>query len=67
MSESEEYDGEVISQLAAVRASGGANMINKTGVKRIAQELDFQELVDFIEESDNETYMDYLKEMGERR
>ena len=62
-----EYDEEVISQLAAVRESGATNMMSRQGVRRVASEMGFAELVEFIREEDSATYMDYLKEMGSRR
>lgn len=59
-------DDEVIEQLAAVRETGQVNMFNKSGVQRVAHECDFHELVTFIEDNDNATYIDALQEMGER-
>lgn len=66
-SSGDSVDDEVIEQLAIVRETGAVNMMNKGGVKQVAAECDLQELVEFIENASASSYMDHLKEMGERR
>ena len=58
---------EVISQLAAVRETGATNMLDKRGVKDVADQCDFIELCDFIDDASSSQYMEALEEMGSRR
>ncbi len=58
---------EIITQLAAVRETGATNMMNKRGVKDVADQCDFIELCDFIDEASADEYMEALQEMGSRR
>ena len=44
-------DAKVREQILAVRATGLTNMFDINAVQRIAYELDFYELVNFIEEN----------------
>ena len=58
---------EVISQLAAVRETGATNMLDKRGVKDVADQCDFIELCDFIDDASSSQYMEALQEMGSRQ
>jgi len=58
---------ELVSQFAGVRSTGATNMVAKRGVREVAEECGFTELVDFCEQATGEEYMAVLEEMGERR
>ena len=62
------YDTDtLISQFAGVRSTGATNMVDKWGVKDAAEQIGFEELVDFISQADNSEYMAVLEEMGRQR
>lgn len=62
------YDtDELISQFAAVRDTGATNMVSKHGVRKVAEQCEFNALADFIREASSEEYMEVLEEMGRRR
>lgn len=46
-------------QILAVRANGGANMLDINAVQRIAHDMDFYELVCFIED-DRKAYVNFI-------
>jgi len=58
---------ELVSQFAGVRSTGATNMLAKRGVREVAEECEFEELVDFVDSATNEEYMAVLEEMGDRR
>ena len=46
-------------QILVIRNTGITNMFDVTAVQRIAFEMDFYELVDFLE-TDRKTYVDFI-------
>lgn len=58
---------ELVSQFAGVRSTGATNMANKRGVREVAEECGFEELVEFCQKADGSEYMAVLEEMGDRR
>lgn len=61
-----EIDDEVLKELAAVRETGVTNMHHRFNVEQVAEQYDFEELQEFLEDADNEEYMNALNQMGER-
>jgi len=61
-----EYDDEVMQQQEAIRKSGMTNMFNIQRVKKIAQEMGSDELVEFIDNNDSDAYMDMAEKAAER-
>jgi len=60
-----EYDDEVMQQQEAIRKSGMTNMFDIQGVKKIAQEMGSDELVEFIDNNDSDAYMDMAEKAAE--
>jgi len=60
-----EYDDEVMQQQEAIRKSGMTNMFNIQRVKKIAQEMGSDELVEFIDNNDSDAYMDMAEKAAE--
>ena len=60
-----EYDDEVMQQQEAIRKSGMTNMFDIQGVKKIAQEMGSDELVEFIDDNDSDTYIDMAEKAAE--
>lgn len=60
-------DEKIITQLAEVRRTGATNMLDKRGVQKVASQLQFTALVDFIDDASNEEYMNALQTMGNER
>jgi len=60
-----EYDDEVMQQQEAIRKSGMTNMFDIQGVKKIAQEMGSDELVEFIDNNDSDTYIDMAEKAAE--
>lgn len=58
---------EVLDQLAAVRETGHCNMLDVNCVFDVADQCDFIELCDFIDQESRGDYMEALEEMGETR
>ena len=56
----------VIDQLGIIREMGPCNMLDKPCLLRVARELEFEELEEFIERADNREFYDHLEEMGSR-
>lgn len=54
---------ELITQIRDVRDSGKTNMFDKNGVQRVAFDMRLFELVEFIEDSNSEEYVELLKEV----
>lgn len=52
---------EIIKQIKAVRDSGLVNMMDKKGVLKVAEELEYYELVGFLEVADNKKYLELLE------
>lgn len=61
-----DYDDKVLQQQEAIRKSGHVNMFDKNGVKRIAEQMGADELVEFIENSDAEEYINMAEESAEQ-
>lgn len=55
---SEEYDNKVLQQQEAIRRSGHINMFDMNGVQRIASQMGADELVNFIEQSSADEYIE---------
>lgn len=55
---SEEYDNKVLQQQEAIRQSGQINMFDMNGVQRIASQMGADELVNFIEQSSADEYIE---------
>lgn len=67
MTDSQQHDrDEIIEQLDFVRRHGGANMLHRSAVERVAYDNDLFALVNFIETSTMGEYIEALDEMGER-
>jgi hypothetical protein len=60
------YDYTTMRQYEAVRRSGKTNMLETGTVQRIAYESEFHNLVCFIEEADNEQYMEMAQRAAEK-
>jgi len=56
---------EVLEQLEMVRMQGRFNMIDNVGVQRAAHDLEFHELVCFIEDLERGKWMRLLNALGE--
>lgn len=56
-----EIDKEIIRQIKAVRDSGLVNMMDKKGVLKVADSLQYYELVGFLEVADNKQYLELLE------
>lgn len=61
-----EYNEDVIKQLHAVRESGKCNMMDRPCIRDAATQIGFEELVEFIDESDAKEFHNHLEEMGRR-
>ena len=61
-----EYNDKVLQQQEAIRKSGMTNMFNIRKVKEIAKEMGSDELVEFIDNNDAETYMDMAEKAAEK-
>lgn len=62
----ESVSDEVITQLGVIREEGHCNMFDRGCVYDVAQQIGFDELVEFLEDADSVEYMDALQEMGRR-
>ena len=62
-----EIPDEVLDQLESVRVSGAVNMMDRGGVKTVAEIKNHSALVSFIEREGTEGYAQALQELGERR
>jgi len=61
-----QYDDKVLQQQEAIRSSGMINMFDKNGVKKIAEDMGSDELVEFIENTSADEYIDMAEESVER-
>jgi hypothetical protein len=61
-----DYNDKVLQQQEAIRRSGAVNMFDRTGVKRIAEDMGADELVEFIEESSAEEYINMADAAAEQ-
>ncbi len=58
----EEYDHDKLKQdLEKIRQDGQANMLDRNGVQRVANEKEMYQLVTFIEDSSSKEYVDLLR------
>jgi hypothetical protein len=58
---------ELVRQVAVVRDTGATNMLDRNGVRRVADEVGgMEELVEFVDECDAGEYMEVLETMGDR-
>lgn len=65
MSNKAEYNEEVLRQQESIRMSGHINMFDKAGVKDLAKQMGFNELVEFLNENDADTYIDMAERARE--
>lgn len=56
---------EIYNQMEIVRQSGAINMVDKNGVKRVAREMGFHELVAHLDETGAADYMELLETFPE--
>ena len=63
---SSDYNSKVLQQQEAIRKSGHINMFDMNGVKRIADDMGADELVEFIENADPDEYIDMAEESASR-
>lgn len=57
-----EIPDDVEEQLDAIRRTGATNMFSRRNVRELAEEMEFDELLDWLDETDDETYAKLIME-----